>query len=224
MLYLRAQSLCYRVSPDQGPILSFSQSQFSGPIFTAEGKSWAESHYAWAFPCRCSPQPSPVISLSAHSSKPSSMLSRLDIKVQTLATEHRRRYEVWCSNQCTLSMAELFSFICSISCLQRSWEAMQICHSMKCYMIFGLCGLVTHKIISQSIILFQTTNVFLGLGLRLRPPGPISGFAISIWDLPFRLFIFWQLKVRLPMLPMRCYNLPLVKIWALAPSPGLCTI
>ena len=36
------------------------------------------------------------------------MLSRLDIKVQTLATEHRRRYEVWCSNQCTLSMAELF--------------------------------------------------------------------------------------------------------------------
>ena len=133
-----------------------------------------------------------------------------------------RRYEVWCSNQCTLSMAELFSFICSISCLQRSWEAMQICHSMKCYMIFGLCGLVTHKIISQSIILFQATNVFLGLGLR--PPGPISGFAISIWDLPFRLFIFWQLKVRLPMLPMRCYNLPLVKIWALAPSPGLCTI
>ena len=105
------------------------------------------------------------------------------------------------------------SLVCN---MMRSGANIPFNERMNCYMLFGLCGRATRKIISQSIILFQTTNVFLGLGLR--PPGPISSFAISIWDLPFRLFIFWQLKVRLPMLPMRWYNLPLVKIRALAPS------
>ena len=148
------------------------------------------------------------------------MLSRLDIKIQTLAMKPRS--EIWGLVQQSVHSLNgngrpFYLYLLNLSSAIW-WGAANIPFNerMKCYMLFGLCGRATHKIISQSIILFQTTNVFLGLGLR--PPGPISSFAISIWDLPFRLFIFWQLKVRLPMLPMRWYNLPLVKIRALAPS------
>ena len=56
----------------------------------------------------------------------------------TLTFKHRlrslaRRYGVWCSNQCTLSMADIFTFtfIWSISCLLYRWGAVQISHSMK---------------------------------------------------------------------------------------------
>ena len=65
------------------------------------------------------------------------------------------------------------SLVCN---MMRSGANIPFNERMKCYMLFGLCGRATRKIISQSIILFQTTNVFLGPGLR--PPGLISSPAL----------------------------------------------
>ena len=160
-LYLRAQPLCYRVSPDQGPILSFSQSQFSGPIFTAEGKSW-ELRAIMREHSHADAAPSPALwsrsVLTVQSQVQCCLALTLRFKhwLQSIAGDMRSGAAISALSQ----WQNFLSSICSISCLQRSWEVMQICHSMKCYMIFGLCGLVTHKIISQSIISFQTTNVF----------------------------------------------------------------
>lgn len=173
MLYLNPKLLCYCVSRPRS-YLNF----FSIPILCPYFHGRGQEPLCVSIPMQMQrpAQPSDL----AHSSKPSSTLSRLDIKTQTLASQPQR-YEVWCSNQCTAlsQLQNFFTFICSISRLQQlqqRWGALQICHSMKCYMIFGLCGRAARKIISQSIILFQTTNVFLGPGLR--PPGLISSPAL----------------------------------------------
>ena len=110
MLYLNAEPLCYCVARSRSYLKFFSISILC-PYFHCRG----QEPLCVSIPMQMQPpaQPSDL----AHSSKPSSTLSRLDIKTQTLASQPQR-YEVWCSNQCTVSIAELFTSICSISRLQ----------------------------------------------------------------------------------------------------------